>query len=565
MTEMVRTQSVEMPDGRVETQLGADLVEGGYHNEDLAPVQLPQRTWSTYNYMALWIGMSHNLATWALAAGLIALGMSWVQAILVIAVANLVVLVPMLLNAHAGTKYGIPFPVFLRSIYGVRGANFGALLRAIIACGWFGIQTWLGGSGVAVVLGKVFGDWWKNAGMVAGEPWTMWVSFAIFWILQMLLIWKGMDAIRRFENWAGPAVLVVAVLMLVWMAYKVGGFGPLLDQPSQLGWGADFWKVFFPSLMGMIAFWATMSLSIPDFTRFAKSQKGQMIGQGLGLPITMTFFSVLAVLITSGGIALYGEAIWDPNQLIGKFDNIFVVLFGVLTVLVATLAVNVAANVVSPSYDFANVFPKVINRRVGGILTGIIGIVIMPWKLLESADTYIFVWLDFYGGLFGAVAGVMIADYWVIKRRRIDVSELYRRGGRYWYTGGWNWRAMVATVVGMIIGVGGAYSTVDAKGVKAGPFPADGYIPFLKVFWHYNWVAGFAVAFILYLILCRLAPDPAADVVVQHDQDPALLTDPEPALAAAGVAPGAGDTLRRDPSDPETETDIDGQRPRSSR
>jgi nucleobase:cation symporter-1, NCS1 family len=464
--------------------------------------------------MALWIGMSHNLATWALAAGLITLGMNWVQAVLVIGVANFVVLIPMLFNAHAGTKYGIPFPIFLRSIYGVRGANFAALLRALIACGWFGIQTWLGGSGVSIVLGKVFGSWWANASTVAGEPWTMWVSFAIFWVLQMALIWKGMNAIRRFENWAGPAVLVVAIAMLVWMAIKVGGFGPLLDQPSTLGWGVDFWKVFFPSLMGMIAFWSTMSLSIPDFTRFSKSQRGQMIGQSLGLPITMTFFSVLAVLITSGGIALYGEAIWDPNQLIGKFDNTFVVLFGIITVVVATLSVNVAANVVSPSYDFSNVFPKLITRRTGGILTGILGVVIMPWRLLGSAHTYIFVWLDFYGGLFGAVAGVMIADYWVIKRRRIEVAECYREGGRYWFTGGWNLRALAATLAGMIIGVGGANSPLDAAGQKSGPFPENGFIPFLKFFWQYNWIAGFVVAFGLYLVLSRLMPDrgAAADI-----------------------------------------------------
>lgn len=507
MSNIVETRTVELPDGRVDTEIGSDLANSRFLNDDLAPVGAEQRTWTTYSYAALWIGMSHNLATWALAAGLIAVGMSWLQAIIVIAIANVVVLIPMLLNAHAGTKYGIPFAVFLRTMYGVRGANFGALLRAFVACGWFGIQTWLGGSGVAVVLGKIFGDWWTNASEVAGEPWTMWLSFAIFWILQMAMIWKGMETIRRFENWAGPAVMVVAVIMLVWMAIEVGGLGPVVDQPSKLGWGPEFWAVFFPSLMGMIAFWSTMSLSIPDFTRFSKSQKGQMVGQGLGLPTTMTFFSILAVLITSAGIALYGETIWDPNQLIGKFDNVLVVFIGIVTVVVATLAVNVAANVVSPAYDFSNVFPKLISRRTGGVITGILGIVIMPWKLLSSADTYIFVWLDFYGGLFGAVAGLMIADYWVIKRRVIDVPECYREGGRYWFTGGWNLKAMIATIIGMVFAVGGANSAVGADGVKTGPFPVDGFIPFLKVFWNYNWVVGFVVAFVLYLVFQRIWPD----------------------------------------------------------
>ena len=267
--------------------------------------------------------MSHCIPSYLLASGLVALGMNWVQAIICIGAANLIVLVPMLLNAHAGTKYGIPFPVFARASLGVRGANFAAILRALIACAWFGIQTWIGGEGIYVLLGKLAGNSWQNAGQVFGYPWTQWLCFFAFWAVQIVIILRGMETLRRFENWAAPFVILGAIALLIWITVKAGGFGPLVHQPAKLGWGADFWTVFFPALMGMIGFWSTMSLNIPDFTRFGGSQRKQMWGQALGLPTTMTFFALLAVLITSGTETVYGHAIWDPIQLSAKLNNDF--------------------------------------------------------------------------------------------------------------------------------------------------------------------------------------------------------------------------------------------------
>jgi NCS1 family nucleobase:cation symporter-1 len=339
-TSTTATQ-ITYPDGRVgltsDPVAGAVIAGSRYANPELAPVPIKRRTWKTYNYAALWVGMSHNLPTYALASGLIAIGMNAWQALLTIAVGNLVVLVPMLLNSHAGTKYGIPFPVYARAFYGVRGANLAALLRALIACGWFGIQTWIGGEGIYVILGKLAGNGWLHASPLLGQPWSLWLSFAVFWVIQIGIVWRGMDTLRRFENWAAPFVLVVFVALLVWIAVQAGGFGPLLSQDTSLGWGAAFWAIFPASLMSMIAFWSTMSLNMPDFTRFSASQRGQQVGQALGLPTTMTFFSVLSVLITSGTIAVYGKAIWDPIQLAAKFSNPVVVGLGLVTVLVATL------------------------------------------------------------------------------------------------------------------------------------------------------------------------------------------------------------------------------------
>src|SRR2546426_357814 len=304
------------PDGRHELADDTAIRNSPLYNEDLAPVPIRRRTWNTYNYVALWIGMAHNIPTYLLASGLVLLGMAWYQAILTIALANIIVLTPMLANSHAGTKYGIPYPVFGRSSFGVFGANVAAMLRAGVACGWFGIQTWIGGGALYLLSGKLFGSGWTNSSMVAGQHWTLWLSFAVFWAINIFIIMRGMNAVRRFENWAAPFVLIVALGLLAWMVTKAGGFGPILSDPGKVGWGGNFWFVLFPpALMGMIAFWSTLSLNMPDFTRFGKSQRAQAVGQILGLPTTMTLFPLVAVLITAATQVVYKTAIWNPVDL----------------------------------------------------------------------------------------------------------------------------------------------------------------------------------------------------------------------------------------------------------
>ncbi|ACU36046.1 NCS1 family nucleobase:cation symporter-1 [Actinosynnema pretiosum subsp. pretiosum] len=480
-------------EGRVDLVDRAAIADSPYYNPELAPVPLEGRTWTTYNFFALWMGMAHNIPSYTLAASLVALGMDWVQALLTITLGNLIVLAPMLLNSHAGTKYGIPFPVFARAFYGVRGANLVALLRAFVACAWFGIQTWVGGKALHVIVGRLAGEAWTGAPVVLGQVWTLWLCFLVFWAVQMLVIWRGMEAIRRFENWTAPLVSVGFLVLLAYVAVKAGGFGPILSEPSKLGWGPDFWKVFFPALMGMIAFWSTLSLNMPDFTRFGGSQRKQALGQVLGLPTTMTFIAVVAILTTSGAQALYGEAIWDPAELASRFDSTAVVLVALVSLVLATVSANLAANVVSPSYDFSNAFPRRISFAVGGLITGVLGVLIQPWRLISDPGIYIFAWLGFYGGLLASVAGVLVAGYWVLARTRLELPDLYLSGrGAYWFTGGWNWRAVVATALGSLLAVGGAHG---------GPFPADGLIPPLKPLYDYNWVVGLVVGMAGYLVL----------------------------------------------------------------
>src|SRR5215470_4060434 len=371
-------------DTEVLASLPPDIKDSRLFNPDLAPVPPSRRNWTTYNFAALWISMAHCIPTYMLAGGLVAVGMNWWQALLTIGLGNIIVLGPILLNAHPGTKYGIPFPVLARASFGTKGANIPAILRAIVACGWFGIQTYIGGEAVKTFLQAVWpGFATVGSGFtILGLTLPSALTFLFFWSLNIFIIYRGMNAVRVFENWAAPIVLVMAVVLLIWAVSTAGGLGPILTQPSKFETLGDFWKVFVPSLTGMIGFWATLSLNIPDFTRFGKGQREQAIGQVVALPTTMTVFAAMGVVITSASAIIYGSAIWDPVELVGKFTQPWIVAISMFTVVVATLSVNIAANVVSPANDFANAFPRYITFRRGGLLTGIIGILMMPWRLL---------------------------------------------------------------------------------------------------------------------------------------------------------------------------------------
>src|SRR6185436_2653971 len=381
---------VHLPDGRVELVDTARIDASPLSNPDLAPVPIRRRTWTTYNYAALWISMAHCIPTYMLASGLMTSGMNWSQALVTILLGNTIVLIPILLNSHPGTKYGIPFPVFARAAYGTLGSNVPALMRALVACGWFGIQAWIGGEALNIFFKTVIPGWPTLLGAgFGGHPTTAWLSFLLFWTLNVFIIYRGMDLVREVENWAAPFVLVMTGILLWWAISRANGLGPLLSAPGRFHTLGEFWPVFVPSLTAMIGFWATLSLNMPDFTRFGRSQREQMVGQVVALPTTMSLFAAMGVIITSATAIIYGESIWDPVVLVGKFSSPFVVAVSMFTVIVATIAVNIAANVVSPANDFANAFPRVISFKTGGLITGILGIAIQPWKLLADPSGYI--------------------------------------------------------------------------------------------------------------------------------------------------------------------------------
>ncbi len=470
-----------LPDGRVELVDESAIASSPLYNHDLAPVPAARRSWTTYNYAALWISMAHCIPTYMLASGLMAQGMNWKQALFTILLGNVIVLVPILLNSHPGTKYGIPFPVFARAAYGTAGSNLPALMRALVACGWFGIQAWIGGEALQVFLENVVPGWRGLLGAgFGGHTTTQWLSFLMFWGINIVIIYRGMNLLRVVENWSAPYVLVVTGFLLVWAVKAAHGFGPLLSHPGRLTTLHDFLPVFIPSLTGMIGFWATLSLNMPDFTRFGHSQREQMVGQAVALPTTMFLFAAMGVLITSASAIIYGEAIWDPVKLVGHFANPFVVGFSMFSVVVATLAVNIAANVVSPANDFANAWPRHISFKTGGLITGLLGIAMQPWRLLADPSGYIFTWLVGYSGGLGSIAGVLIADYWIVRRRRLDLADLYLPHGTY---GAWNPAGVIATLVGCALAWGGLVW------------------PPLKPLYDYAWFVGFLAAGGLYVAL----------------------------------------------------------------
>jgi NCS1 family nucleobase:cation symporter-1 len=498
------------------TDLPKDLAESPLFSADLAPVPMKRRDWTTYNFAALWISMAHCIPTYMMAGGLVAVGMNWWQALLTIGLGNAIVLVPILLNAHPGTKYGIPFPVLARASFGTSGANIPAVLRALVACGWFGIQTFIGGEAVKTFIEAVWPGFAQLGGgfelLGLGIPSA--ITFAMFWTLNIIIILVGMNAVKVFENWAAPIVLVMAGLLLGWAVWRAEGVGPLLTQPSRFHSFGEFWAVFIPSLTGMIGFWATLSLNIPDFTRYGKSQREQMLGQTLGLPTTMIAFSAMGVVITSAmHQVLHGAAaidqLWDPVYVLSQITlptapagldapiiadgttRIIVAVIALLGVGVATISVNIAANVVSPANDFANLAPKHITFKMGGVLTGVLGILMMPWKLMASADSYIFNWLVGYSALLGPVAGIMICDYFVLRNRTLDVPDLYRHEGRY---GRWNGAAIAALIVGVLPNVIGFLKSTHV---------IEGAPNFWDAIYVYAWFTGFGIAFGVYYAMSK--------------------------------------------------------------
>src|SRR5438132_1188110 len=487
-----------LPDGRVELVDTARVQASPLYNRDLAPVPIARRTWSTYNYAALWVSMAHCIPTYMLASGLMASGMSWAQALVTILLGNTIVLVPILLNSHPGTKYGIPFPVFARAAYGTFGSNVPALMRALVACGWFGIQAWIGGEAVNMFFRNLVPGWSTLLGAgFGGHSTTEWLSFLLFWGLNIYIIYRGMDLVREVENWAAPFVLVMTAVLVWWAINSAHGLGPLLSQPGKFRTLREFWPVFIPSLTAMIGFWATLSLNMPDFTRFGRSQREQAIGQTIALPTTMTVFAAMGVLITSAAVVIYPTLpmtdLWDPVKLVAQFKAPLVIAISMFTVVDATLAVNIAANVVSPANDLANAFPKWISFRTGGLITGILGILMRPWRLLADPSGYIFGWLLIYSGALGSIAGVLIIDYWIVRKKQLALADLYLPNGAYKYIGGWNWRAVVATLAGCTLAWIGLV------------------VPALRPLYDYAWFVGFGVAAITHLVLMKVAPPAAAE------------------------------------------------------
>ncbi|MCO4769722.1 MAG: NCS1 family nucleobase:cation symporter-1 [Deltaproteobacteria bacterium] len=468
----------------------------GLINDDIRPTTEAERTWSIGAMASLWVGMVVCVPTYMLASSMISSGMNWWQAVGTVMLGNVIVLVPMVLNGHPGTKYGIPFPVLARASWGIQGAHIPSVARALVACGWFGIQTWFGGFAIYQLLNVLTGDALAGGdlpllGINGGELFC----FLLFWAIQLVVVWRGVESIKLLEQYAAPFLIAMGLALLGWAYVKADGFGTMLSTPSQFVEGGEkegqFWSVFFPSLTAMVGFWATLSLNIPDFTRYAKSQKDQVLGQLLGLPTTMTLFAFIGVAVTSATVVIFGEAVWDPTVLLGKMGGGFAVVISLFALSIATLSTNIAANVVSPANVFINLAPAKVNFRIGGMITAGLGVAIFPWKLIESTGGYIFTWLIGYSALLGPIGGILIVDYFLIRKTEFDLNGLYRKDGPYWYSGGFNPVAIGSFVIAVLPNIPGFLVAAGAM---------DSAAPIFTTIYTYAWFVGFLLAGALYMV-----------------------------------------------------------------
>lgn len=555
--------------------------ESGLYSEELAPIPVENRTWNRWNLAALWVGMAVCIPTYLLASYMIRSGLSWQAALIIIGLANLVITLPMVLNGHAGVKYGIPFPVAGRSAFGIYGIHIPAIIRGFVACGWFGIQTWIGGLAIYSIWNALSGTVGQE-GLSAGK----FAAFGVFWFINIYFIWKGTESIKWLEDISAPILIGIGIVLIYW-AYTVGGgFSTVLDagkkvaQPTviidpqqglvlkplessdgisrasecklvyytvggtriesewlRLNSGINilhpdsfpgmnskdllagqasvsvtfkaivegqevvssevkaiaagsnelgFWSylLWFTSMVG---FWATMSISISDITRFAKSQKDQIAGQFIGLPGTMIFYSFTGIFVTCAAVLAFPDVLvaedapWDPVSLINRFKNPGVIIFAQIAMLIATLSTNIAANVIAPANAISNVFPRQLSFRMGGVIAGLTGIVLCPWWLMNDISSL----LIFISGLLGPVLAVLLCDYFLIRKTELNVESLYQVKGVYYYSGGYNLSALISIFAGALFAVSGKW------------------IPAMEWAFSLSWFSGFIFSFLLYYLLMR--------------------------------------------------------------
>ena len=561
--------------GRVE--LSVDLSDSPLYNEDLAPTSLKRRTWSTMHIAALWVGMAVCIPTYMLAASLMMSGLTWWQAVLAVFLGNLIIYIPLALNGHAGAKYGIPFPVFLRASFGTKGSNIPAMLRAAVACGWFGIQTWIGGNALFMLTAVFLPDIREAApiSQFIGISIPQLIAFLGFWSINVMFILAGTESIKWLETCAAPVLIAIGIGLGAWglsegggltnilensgnftkptaTAYRDGsrvrvsvtpvtidgksrasGFRaadskkkladsvqnqtwleteaksvfvriegesgsfekeiPVTPKPPEGEPGGMNWGSFFMAITAMVGFWATLSLNIPDFTRFAKDQKSQILGQAIGLPATMGFYAFIGIIVTCAAVVIFKDIIvteqapWDPIVLLGRFENPVIVVVSMIFLAIATLTTNIAANVVSPANDFSNLKPNLISFKTGGLITAVIGILIMPWKLLANADIYI-TWLLSYSALLGPIAGILIADYYIVRKRILELPELYREEGLF---RGINGKTLFVLLLAILPNLPGFLSKTTS---------IEGIPEVFGTMFDFAWFIGFGVAFLLYAI-----------------------------------------------------------------
>jgi len=459
-----------------------------YCNETIAPTTRECRTWKTKDFAILWISISATVATYMSGSSLIAIGMLWWQALLTVFLGTTIALIPVLLNSHVGAKYGIPFPVFCRASFGLRGANLPVLLRALVACGWFGIVSWIGSQAFYTIV-LVFYPAAKHLSLIPflDINFVQIACLTTFLSLHALALSKGINSIKLLLNIKAPVLALVGIVLLFWaLPYlNTAVFSKVENIASD---SKNFWRVFPAAVTSIIAISAALSVNVADFSRFSDSQKSHLIGQTLGLPFTMAFFAFVGIAVSVASLSIYGKVIWDPVDLLAETSSTTVLILGFAVIVLASLTTNLAANLVSSANDFSNFWPKMISFKTGGIITVVLGFLIQPWKILANPNGYIYKWLLSYTCIFGAIAGILIADYYFVRKKNLNVEELYTKNGQYWYKHGFNINSIIAFIIAVMPCVPGILNNM-------GVIKLSGFFVHL---YDYNWFVGFILAFTTY-------------------------------------------------------------------
>lgn len=465
-------------------QVNREEFKAAGFNEDVLPTLQENRNWGIGNYTTVWMGSVHNIPNYIAIGGLFAIGLSVGQVFAAIMCAAIILATVMVLNGHAGSKYGLPFAMLLRSSFGSKGAMIPGVLRGVIAAiMWFGFQTFAGSQALSILIGKMWptyltlgGDW-----NLLGLTLPALISFLIFWALNVALIFGGMDFLGKFTNILSPLVYIVFGGMAIWAINLAGGIGPIINHTGA-GMSGNSVIVFLGAITAIIAAWAAPMVSVSDFTRLARSHKDQAVGQTLGLIVTYLLFAVASIAIIVGSEIAFGTPIWNVLDVVAQFDNWFAVGISVLTLCLTTLSVNVTGNIVPAGYQLASLFPKKLTFKSGATIAAVIGILVMPWKLMENS-TSIFTFLNIVGGLLAPVTGIMLAQYFVISKTEIDLKELYSNHGKYNYKNGFNVNAIITLTIA---------GTLCLIGI---------FIPLFKPLYEMSWIVGIISAFIIYILL----------------------------------------------------------------
>ncbi|MGO5013728.1 NCS1 family nucleobase:cation symporter-1 [Niallia sp. Sow4_A1] len=459
-----------------------DQPDSTLYNADLAPTPKAKRNWTAWIYACVWMGIVHNINQWVITANMLDKGMSFWQAFGVTCFAFGIVYVVLILNSFAGAKYGVPFPVLIRSAFGHKAALIPIFIRGVLGIFWFGIFVYLASESIDVAFGAIVPGWEDLSNInFLGMGLNTVIGYTISIILHYLLITHGIERIKKYELWAGPLIMVVAIALVIWAINVAGGLSPLVNIESTIA-KEDFWGLFFLSATGIIGTVATLIVNIPDLTRFSRSQKDQIVGQAIGVPIMFIFFSIISLLVTAGTMYAYGGVINDPIHIIERFDNPLVVFIGAIIILASVLSLNAATNAIAVGFDLAALLPQKLNFRKAGIIAIFVGVLSLPW-LWYGETAYMDNIMGVLGSTMGPVAGIMLIDFFVIRRQKYEVNSLFVTDGLYAYKDGWNIHAVLAFIIGFIIALSGLI------------------VPKLDWLYAYNWFLGIGTGGLVYWLL----------------------------------------------------------------